>query len=312
MTRQWLGRIRLPHAELSPRTARLLAVVAGLVVYLGGLTVVARSIYRTAQPPHVVRSATRFFPLPVVQVDTSVIWARHYFDRYDYIDSFIQKTDLTDFTPEKTRDQVIDYLVETSLIEGLAAQQHLRVSQADVMKAFDDIASAPNIGGPAEIERVLKELYGMTSKAFRRLIAEQLLRERVEQQLFLHVNARHILVSSESLAKELVQKITAGEDFTGLSKQFSQDGANRDSGGALGAIGRGSSLPDPVEEAIFSLPPESLPIVVKSDLGYHVIDTEDRVGIIDENFADWLSRQKHERSIRVFLPTDLDWGQPKQ
>jgi parvulin-like peptidyl-prolyl isomerase len=308
MAYQWLGRIRAPRANVAPNVVRILALAAVAVVYLGVFAVVARSVGRSAAPPHLIRSATRFFPLPVARVDTSVIWAHHYFDRYDYIDSFIQKTDLTDFSPEKTRDQVIDYLVETSLIEDLAGQQRVRVSQADVARAFDDIASAPNIGGPAEIERVLKELYGMTPNAFRRLIAEQLLRERIEQQVFLHVNTRHILVSSESLAHELTAKIAAGEDFVALSKQFSQDGANRDSGGALGPIGRGSSLPDPLEDAIFSLPPEALPIVVKSDLGYHVIDTEDRVGIIDENFADWLSRQKHERSIAVYLPTTLDWA----
>ncbi len=290
--------------------ARLRWGVGGgiLVLYLATLGVVANSIYPNPAPPKTLKSASAFFPLPVARVDTSLIWMGDYFGRYDYIDSFIKKTDLTDFTPEKTRDQVLEYLVENELIRHLALQQHVKVSAADVDKAYEEIAAKPGVGGEQEIEKVLKELYGMTPTAFKKLIAESLLRERVEQSVFVHVKAKSILVANEKDANDLVGQLTGGGNFDELAKQHSQDTKSRDQGGALGMVGRGSNLPDDLENAIFSLATDAAPIVVKTELGYHVVDTEERVGVIDQNFADWVVQQKKERSIAVYLPHNFDWA----
>lgn len=284
----------------------VLAVIA--ILYLATFAVLAKQLYAATMPTKPVRVAAQFFPIPAARVDSGFVWMGDYLERYDYIDSFVRKTHLEDFTPEQTRDQVVDYLVETRLIGQLARQQRVRVNREEIESAYAKLGEQPGVGGTAEIERVLRELYNMDAKSFKGLIGEQLIRERVEQQVFLHVKARHILVSSENEANRIAEEIKNGKEFAELAKQHSQDATSRDTGGSLGSIGRGSSLPDPVEEVIFSLAPEALPAVVKSDLGHHVIDTEERLGVLDENFADWLNRQKHERSIKVFLPTSIDWA----
>lgn len=291
-----------------PRWKLLVSIAVGLAaLYLVTVLVVARAAYRSMTPSQLLRQSAELFPVPAARVDYSFVWMRDYFERYDYIDSFVRKTNLEDFSPEQTRDQVVEYLVEARLIQQLARQRDIRVTRDEIEAAYAEIGKQPGVEGIAEIERVLKELYAMTPTSFKRLIGEQLLRERVEQQVFVHIKARHILVSNEAEAKRLAEDIQKGTDFAELAKQYSQDATSRDTGGSLGAVGRGSTLPKPVEEAIFALPPESLPSITQSDVGYHVVDTEERVGVIDQNFADWLNQQKHERAITVYLPTALDW-----
>ncbi len=287
----------------------LLALVA---LYLIAAAIIARAAFAQLPPTPNLRTAVRFVPLPAIRVDQSFIWMNEYLERSSYIDSFIKKTDQSNVTPEKTRDQVVDYLVETRLIDQLAKQQRVSVRGSDITAAYDQLAKQPGVGGAEQIEQVLRELYGMTPTAFKRLLGEQLLRERVEQQVFLHVKSRHILVATEADANRIVDEIKGGQAFEAEAQQFSQDGKTRDDGGSLGFVGRGSGLPKPLEDAVFALNPDDLPIIAKSDLGFHVVDTMERQGIIDANFTDWLGQQKHERSISVYLKTGLDWAQPKQ
>lgn len=286
-----------------------LILISMAAIYLVAAAVIARASFTQLQPSPKLRSAVRYVPIPVVRVDQSFIWMSEYMERYSYIDSFIKKTDQASFTPQKTRDQVVDYLVETRLISQLAQQQHVTVGASDITAAYDQLAKQPGVGGQQQIEQVLRELYGMTPTAFKRLLGEQLLRERVEQQVFLHVKARHILVSTEEQANQVANDLKGGKSFEDEAKQFSQDGKTRDQGGDLGLVGRGSGLPKPLEDEIFTLPVSDPPAIVKSDLGYHVVDTEERVGVIDANFTDWLTAQKHERSIAVYVHTTLDWTQ---
>lgn len=283
-----------------------------VLIYVIAMIAVGRAAYANTAPSKTIRSLVHLFPLPAARVDGSIVWMGQYVDRYSYIDSYVQKTATPNFTPQQTRDQVVDYLVETDIIGQLAHAQHVTVSSKDIDNAYQQIVNAPGVNGEQEVEKVLRELYGMTPQEFKSLIGEQLLRERVEQNVFLHVTSRQILVGSESQANDLVNQIKNGAHFEDLAKQDSEDTNSRDKGGDLGPVGRGSGLPKEVEDAIFSLSPDAPPVVVKSDLGYHIIDTEERKGVIDANFADWLKQQKQDRSISVYLHTTLDWATKKK
>ena len=57
------------------------------------------------------------------------------------------------------------------------------------------------------------------------------------------VHCAHILVEKLSLAQELKTKITKGESFANLAKQYSIDGSKK-RGGDLGFFGRGIMVPE--------------------------------------------------------------------
>lgn len=83
------------------------------------------------------------------------------------------------------------------------------------------------------------------------------------------VHCAHILVEKLSLAQELKARITRGESFANLAKQYSIDGSKR-RGGDLGFFGRGMMVPE-FEKTAFALEKGQVSDIVKTQFGYHII-----------------------------------------
>lgn len=83
------------------------------------------------------------------------------------------------------------------------------------------------------------------------------------------IRCAHILVEKESLAKEILDKLTKGESFARMAEQYSIDGT-RKRGGDLGFFGHGMMV-KPFEEAAFKLNKGETSGVVRTEFGYHII-----------------------------------------
>lgn len=85
------------------------------------------------------------------------------------------------------------------------------------------------------------------------------------------VNASHILVDSEELARELIAKINGGEgSFEDLAREYSSC-PSKENGGSLGDFGKGQMVPE-FDAAVFSMQVgEISKNPVKTQFGYHVI-----------------------------------------
>ena len=83
---------------------------------------------------------------------------------------------------------------------------------------------------------------------------------------------RHILVESEDLANEVIEKLADGEEWQVMAAEYSTDESNKDNGGDLGWIGRGDSYDETFLEASFALEEDgqtSEPI--ETQFGWHII-----------------------------------------
>ncbi len=85
------------------------------------------------------------------------------------------------------------------------------------------------------------------------------------------VNASHILVDSEEKAKEIYEKIVAGDmSFEEAAKSYSFC-PSKEQGGELGDFGRGQMVPE-FDTAVFSMEVgEITKTPVKTQFGYHLI-----------------------------------------
>ena len=88
------------------------------------------------------------------------------------------------------------------------------------------------------------------------------------------VRARHILVATEKLAKELAARIAKGEKFEDLAKKYSTDGS-KNFGGDLGYFTASEMVPA-FSKAAFALKKGEVSKPVKTDFGWHLIKLEDR------------------------------------
>jgi peptidyl-prolyl cis-trans isomerase D len=161
--------------------------------------------------------------------------------------------------------------------------------------------------------------YQISESNLRRIVESQLYREKVQTALLAdtqavpaeqeYIWARHILVSSEVSATEIINKLSQGEDFAILAEQYSEDTASQTSGGNLSWFPRGQMVPE-FDTAAFALTNigDYTQQPVKSTYGFHIIQLlgrETRPFTSDsEKFQYWIYLQK--QSVKITTSTDLD------
>ncbi|OGC24996.1 hypothetical protein A2291_01610 [candidate division WOR-1 bacterium RIFOXYB2_FULL_42_35] len=163
------------------------------------------------------------------------------------------------------------------------AKKKVRISGREVDMAIDSIITQQKLKSRADLELALKRT-GLTMSQFKNMIKEEMLVQKMANKIrsnvvvgpndLREIRASHILVSTEAGAKELLAKITAGEDFSALAKKYSQDTGSAANGGDLGYFATGSMV-EPFEKAAFNTKVGEISGIVKSPFGYHLIKVGD-------------------------------------
>ncbi|PWH16035.1 MAG: hypothetical protein DDG59_10285 [Anaerolineae bacterium] len=135
----------------------------------------------------------------------------------------------------------------------------------------------------AEYQDLLKnyqEDIQLSEEDLRNIVRNQLLYEKMQEAILAELGifqeqeviwARHILVNDETTAQEVLSKLKAGEDWTSLAAEYSQDTSNKDSGGDLGWFHRGTMVAE-FENAAFSLKEiGEISQPVQTQFGFHII-----------------------------------------
>jgi foldase protein PrsA len=117
------------------------------------------------------------------------------------------------------------------------------------------------------------------------------------------LNARHILVEDEETAKEIVEKLKAGEDFAALAKEHSTDTGSAEKGGELGWFSVGTMV-EQFNDAAYALEIDEISAPVQSDFGYHIIQVTDKREV--EGYGSL--EDKKEEIRETIASTKGDWN----
>lgn len=187
------------------------------------------------------------------------------------------------------RERILEAMVVERLIMDHVAATDFKLSEEEVNEAY--AAFMETASADAELT-AFYEANGIDEAYIKSQIESKLYSEEFERLVYaemesdttnletlydtypLQVDASHILVADENLAKELKGKIEAGEDFAALAKQHSIDTGSAANGGALGLFGRGTMV-EAFEKAAFALKPGEISDVIQSQFGYHIIQVHD-------------------------------------
>jgi peptidyl-prolyl cis-trans isomerase C len=120
-------------------------------------------------------------------------------------------------------------------------------------------------------------------------------------------SARHILVSTEAEAKDLIAQLGKGGDFAKLAKEKSKDPGSKEKGGDLGWFSLGGMV-KPFSDAVVKLQKGGVSAEpVQTQFGWHVIkleDTRSTQAPAYDKVKDGLQKQLQQRQLEKLL-TDL-------
>jgi len=174
--------------------------------------------------------------------------------------------DLGQLPPATRRRVLVEYLIENYLFAKAAEDAKL-----DSGPIFDTRMAYMR-------RRALRETYfeQKIRKSISEKAAEVFYKDRVKgMKPAEEVKARHILVPTEEIARDLKEQIIRGADFSELAKKHSIDPGTKDKGGMLGYFSRGQMVPA-FENAAFGLDKGEVSDPVQSRFGWHLIKVEDK------------------------------------
>jgi parvulin-like peptidyl-prolyl isomerase len=199
-------------------------------------------------------------------------------------------------TVEETQRQVLTLLIQARIIENLADEQDVEVSEDDVQERID--ADLEQSGGE-EAFREMLATQSFTLELYRdvlvptQLRVDELRRRLAEDEPPLATRTvRHILVEEEDEAEEIVAELEDGADFAELASERSIDPGSGAQGGDLGTQPRGQYVPE-FDDAAWEAEVDEIVGPVESQFGFHII----QVTAIDETPATELDVQQLDEIV---------------
>ena len=211
------------------------------------------------------------------------------------------------------RSQVLQAMIDRRLLAQGAQALGAEVNDTSINQKLEQLAT--ELGGNEVVGTWLAEK-GYTLDSFKAALAEEMLAAQMVEWITAkvaesmeQVHARHILVATQDEADGLRDQLIAGVDFAELARLHSQDPSTRPAGGDLGWFPQGYLLIAEVEAIAFSLQPGDVGDVVKSNLGYHIVQTIDReerplspdalLLVREQAVINWLSTQRETVEVQI-------------
>jgi peptidyl-prolyl cis-trans isomerase C len=192
--------------------------------------------------------------------------------------------------------QLLDAIIDMRLLARAAEQAGLG----------DDPAVERRLA--FERMRALRDIYirqealaAVTDEA----VQAQYEKEKAEFEPQDELHLQHILVETEDEAKEIIADLDAGGDFAEIAREKSADTGSGASGGDLGFVPRGATVPE-FEDAAFALEVgEVTDAPVQSQYGWHVIRLDEKRETSAPEFATVENRIRGEM-IRAFVTDKVE------
>lgn len=249
-----------------------------LTVFIVSLSVYSYGLYRNVWMDDLAMKVTRIVPLPMMSIDGDIVRYSTFLDDYASMEHFIAKqNELAGQIVRPTYDEVIkllsDQYVKISLIESVAKEYDISVSEDDIDAEYEQLVGANE--SAEQVELSIRDLYNWDVDTYKRKVLRvSILERKVAEEL---AKDRSIAENEQAYSdiQEIRQMITDGGDFAQIASERTDDTFTASEGGSLGSFPRGVMIQE-FEDAAFGMEPGSISDIITTSFGYHIIKLEDK------------------------------------
>jgi len=263
---------------------------------------------------------------PVISVDDHVLTLSEFNEYFEPLKMSYGREENEDASSlREARARFLLELIEEMIILRRAEELGLHVSSAEMQQALENLEGDYDDQGLKDMfMRQAISLETWKERVRRQLLVEKVLNqdlgegisvtpEEMRQYYDEHheewgrgeqVRIRHILLSSQEQANEVLKKIKDGEDFAAVARQYSS-APEATMGGDMGYVARGQ-LPERLEVPIFSLELDRVSPVIKTSYGYHIFKVVEKRPAdkprMDDRIEEIRKRVKKEKIETAYGP----------
>lgn len=230
-------------------------------------------------------------------------------------------------------EEVLTKLILEKIIFQDSQKQEIEVEDKELDAYINDMKES--MGGEDQLNEFLESL-GMDEEHFRENTKRDLLIEKHKAKIIkdldledkdleeffnenkedlILVKARQILLEREEEAEQVLEKLKNGQAFEELAMENSIDEDSLGSAGELGYFSKGYN-PQEFEDVVFALKEGQLSPIIKSDLGYHIVEVQEKkdtfeslkdeiIVLVEENkYDDYVKKLEDDADIEKYLEKD--------
>ena len=247
-------------------------IIILVLAFMSFSTVVLLDLYRYQDTSTFAYQITKVVPLPIARVGNKMVYYENYlFDLRHYIHYF-QSQQQVDFNSAQGKAQLnnqkkqsLNSAVNYAYIKIIAKQKHITIASKDVDAQIQMLKDQSKLGNDNKtFENVLKQYWGWSVSDFRRSIEQELLTNKVVAALD---------TTAQQKANTALAAINAGQDFSAVAKQYSDDTLTKDSGGVLSiSISKNDkTVPTQTIDALFKLKPNQTSGIINLGYGLEIV-----------------------------------------
>lgn len=310
--------------KLKPSVLLYSALIAAAVYVIA----VGVMIYVFNADNKAVKITAKYIPYPAAVVDYfHFITVGELDDNLQSVKKFYENQDFSkvglrvDFSTEeggkrlKIKEKgLLNKMVEDEAVEILARREGVKINKQTIAQSVD--RKLAEYGSGEDVEERLKKLYGWTMRDFEeKVVRPGMYREELMKNV---ISRKPENSQAEEKIKQTEEELKNKADFQEVARKYSE-GLTAQDGGELGWFKKDQLISE-VSKTVFSLEEGEISGIMESELGFHIVEMEEKktegneemarirqIFISKNSLAEWLEEKM--KNVKVFvLLKDYYWN----
>lgn len=299
----------LQHSKHKLVTISISVFLVAVIVFFTYCTL---ALYKLQSTSTFLYRVTQVIPFPIARTGSDFIAYENYLFEINHYTHYYSKQQGLDFDSDAGKQQLaefkkraLDKSINDAYIKKLAEQNGITVSDREVEDQITVVREQNRLGSnDKEFQAVLKDFWGWSESDFKRSLKSQLLSQKVVATLD---------TSTQDRANAVMARLNAGEDFSTVASEISEDPSSKSMGGDFGfLIDKSNRDIDPLTvDALFKLKEGEYSQPINIGHGLEIVknvkvesDGKLKAQHIVFNFKDineYTNEMKDQQKTRVYL-----------